>query len=265
MRGVFGVSDLTANAQEHAYNAMEAMANEDWDRAQREAMKAITIDPNCVDALTIMSQLGSESRDELIDNLRRTVARGEKALGKKFFKENAGWFWGLLETRPYMRARAQLAGLLLEAGQVDEAIAHFEDMLRLNPGDNQGLRYSLLGCYLATGNAKGAKRIFADYPEEGSAMFAWARVLGDLLAGDEALAAKTLVGARKANKYVEAYLTGGKKLPADGPGYYSPGEPSEAIVCAHEIGGAWAAHPQAVAWLKQQKPKRGGAARKPVE
>lgn len=261
MRGVFGELDASVAAQEHAYNAMEAMADQDWDQALREAMKAITIDPNCVDALTIMSHLGSENRDELIENLRRTVARGEAALGKKFFKENSGWFWGLLETRPYMRARAQLAELLLEAGQVDEAIAHFEDMLRLNPGDNQGLRYSLLGCYLTTGNAKGATRIFADYPDEGSAMFAWARVLGDFLAGDEAAAAKALVEARKVNKHVEAFLTGRKNLPAEGPSYYSPGEPSEAVVCIHEIGGAWEAHPQAVAWLKQQKPKRGSAKR----
>jgi tetratricopeptide (TPR) repeat protein len=261
MRGLFGGRPATENAQEHAYNAMEAMAEEQWDRAHKEAMKAIAIDPNCVDALTIMCQLGSENRQELIDNLRRTVARGERALGKKFFKENEGWFWGLLETRPYMRARAQLAGLLLESGQVDEAIEHFEEMLRLNPGDNQGLRYSLLGCYLAKGQLQGAERIFANFPDEGSAMFAWARVLTDFLAGNETSAASSLSEARQANKHVEAYLTGKKKTPKEGPGYYSPGEPSEAVVCMHEMGSAWTAHPEAIAWLQRQKPKRGGAMR----
>ncbi len=81
MRGFFGGGpDRTFNAQEHAYEAMEAMANEDWDRAHRQAMKAIKIDPNCVDALHVMSQLGSENEGELIDNLRRTVERGEKSL-----------------------------------------------------------------------------------------------------------------------------------------------------------------------------------------
>ena len=77
MQGLFGGHDTVGNAQEHAYNAMEAMAAQDWDRAHKESMKALQLDPNCVDALTIMSQLGSENKEELIDNLRRTVARGE--------------------------------------------------------------------------------------------------------------------------------------------------------------------------------------------
>jgi tetratricopeptide (TPR) repeat protein len=257
MHGMFGGgTDRSFNAQEHAYNAMEAMANEDWDRAVKEAMTAIKIDPSCVDALAIMSRLGSENSDELIENLRRTVERGEQALGKKFFHDNVGWFWGLHETRPYMRARAQLAQLLHESGRIDEAIEHFEDMLRLNPGDNQGLRYSLLGCYLEIQNLQGTERLFSEYPDEGSAMFAWARVLADFLAGDEQAALKALSGARIDNKLVEAYLTGRKKMPTEGPGYYSPGEPSEAIVCVHEIGAAWSATPGAIDWLKRHAPKR---------
>ena len=37
------------------------------------------------------------------------------ALGPRGFKQYAGHFWGFLETRPYMRARAGLAGTLLQA------------------------------------------------------------------------------------------------------------------------------------------------------
>jgi tetratricopeptide (TPR) repeat protein len=263
MSGIFGGGgDRSFNAQEHAYNAMDAMANEDWDLAVKEAMTAIKIDPNCVDALAIMSRLGSENSDELIENLRRTVERGERAMGKKFFKENVGWFWGLHETRPYMRARAQLAELLHESGRINEAIEHFEDMLRLNPGDNQGLRYSLLGCYLEIQHLQGAERVFGEYPDEGSAMFAWARVLTDFLNGDEPAALKSLSVARVDNKHVEAYLTGRKKMPSEGPGYYSPGEPSEAIVCVYEIGAAWSAGPGAIDWLKLQTPKRQAPKRK---
>jgi tetratricopeptide (TPR) repeat protein len=257
LQGAFGGSrDRTFDAQEHAYNAMEAMANENWALAEREAIKAIKLDLNCADALTVMSQLGSENETELVDNLRRTVERGEKSLGKKFFQENAGWFWGLLETRPYMRARAHLAALLNEAGQIDEAIGHWEEMLRLNPNDNQGLRYPLLGGYLEQGNLSGVDRVFSEYPDEGSAMFAWARLLASVFAGKESAAAKALADARKANKHVEAYLIGRKKMPADGRGYYSPGEPSEAIVCMFEIGSAWKKHPAAIDWLKRQKVKR---------
>jgi hypothetical protein len=96
-------------------------------------------------------------------------------------------------------------------------------------------------------------------------MFAWARVLTDILVGDEDAAAKSLAEARKANKHVESYLIGRKKTPAEGPGYYSPGEPSEAVVCMLEIGLAWTAHPQAIDWLKRQKSNPSSAKRKPLE
>lgn len=87
-------------------------------------------------------------------------------------------------------------------------------------------------------------------------MFAWGRVLARFLAGNEAAAAKELRKARKMNKHAEAYLVGRKKTPKDGPGYYTPGEPSEAIVCAHEIGGVWTMYRKAIDWLKAQKPSR---------
>ena len=59
------------------------------------------------------------------------------ALGPRGFKRCAGHFWGFLETRPYMRARAGLAGTLLKLGDVDGALSHYRDMLKLNPNDNQ--------------------------------------------------------------------------------------------------------------------------------
>jgi Tetratricopeptide repeat len=40
-----------------------------------------------------------------------------------------------------MRARAGLAATLDALGDVEAAIGHYRDMLRLNPGDNQGIRY----------------------------------------------------------------------------------------------------------------------------
>jgi tetratricopeptide (TPR) repeat protein len=80
------------------------------------------------------------------------VEAGELALGPRGFKEYAGHFWGFLETRPYMRARAGLASTLLQLGDVDGALAHYRDMLKLNPNDNQGIRYVVAGCLLKQDN-----------------------------------------------------------------------------------------------------------------
>ena len=47
-----------------------------------------------------------------------------------------------------MRARAGLAAMLDALGDVEAAIGHYRDMLRLNPGDNQGIRYVLARCLM---------------------------------------------------------------------------------------------------------------------
>jgi tetratricopeptide (TPR) repeat protein len=76
------------------------------------------------------------------------VAAAERELGSTAFIDDAGHFWGLLETRPYMRARFGLARAEYHLGNHSAAIAHAEELLRLNPQDNQGSRYVLLNWLL---------------------------------------------------------------------------------------------------------------------
>ena len=60
------------------------------------------------------------------------------------FETDVGRFWGIWDTRDYMRARFQLAGVhLLRLGTFDgvhEAFDHLWDMLKLCRSDNMGLR-----------------------------------------------------------------------------------------------------------------------------
>ena len=59
------------------------------------------------------------------------------------FETHVGHFWGLLNTRDYMRARfavADEARLACTLDGVTEALEHFQDMLRLCRGDNMGVR-----------------------------------------------------------------------------------------------------------------------------
>jgi len=244
-----GARTASEEAQELAYDAMEA---DDINTAVELAMRAVELDRRCVDALVILAHGGSESRDELIENLEKTVRIGEQALGEEFFEENRGHFWGLMETRPYMRARQELADLLHDAGRTDEAIAHYEAMLELNPNDNQGIREVLLAAYLTRGDLDGARRLFDQYEEDCSAAFQWSRVLERHLTGDEAKAVTLLAEARKDNAFVEPYLTGAKRTPRSLPEYYSPGEESEAQHVAVGLRPAWKKHRASVAWLKAQ-------------
>ena len=69
-------------------------------------------------------------------------------------ENSVGHFWGVLETRPYMRARYGLVEALLVVKTheaVKSAAEHIRDMLRLCRSDNMGVRDLLPALYLRLG------------------------------------------------------------------------------------------------------------------
>jgi hypothetical protein len=151
-----------------------------------------------------------------------------------------------------MRALLGLAHALWTVGRRDEAVHRLQDLLRLNPNDNQGARYTLAGWLLALDRDADLHILLDQYPDEGSAAWAYTRaLLAFRKEGDTPEARKLLKAARKVNKHVPAYLLGDKQLPAEPPLGYSPGEPSEAIQYAAGFLPGWKATEGAVAWLRE--------------
>jgi tetratricopeptide (TPR) repeat protein len=143
-----GRREANEKAQDLVYDA--------WERATARsrialARKALAITPLCSDAYNVLAE-EARSVEEARDLYARGVEAGELVLGRKGFREYAAHFWGFLETRPSMRTRAGLAGVLLKLGDDEAAISHYRDILELNPGDNQGMRYVLAACLLRRGD-----------------------------------------------------------------------------------------------------------------
>src|SRR5205823_8590382 len=164
--------DATATAQNVMYAAWEQTTSRSRIALAR---KALGISPLCADAYVLLAE-EARSVEEARDYYAKGVEAGELALGPRRFKQCAGHFWGFLETRPYMRARAGLASTLLQLGNIDGALAHYRDMLKLNPNDNQGIRYVLAGCLLRQDNNSALKELLAAY-EDGSASWLYTRAL----------------------------------------------------------------------------------------
>ena len=95
------------------YDAWEATSRK---RAVELARKALLVSADCADAYVFLAGATAKTPQEAIDLYRQGIEAGEQALGKKAFKEDVGYFWGLLETRPYMRARAGLTQSLGKLG-----------------------------------------------------------------------------------------------------------------------------------------------------
>jgi hypothetical protein len=109
-----------------------------------------------------------------------------------------------------MRARAGLASTLLKLGDIDGAVGHYRDMLKLNPNDNQGIRYVLAGCLLRQGDDAALKLLVAH--EDESAFWLYTRALVAFREnGDSDGRSAALVGnAWSANEHVPAILAGTK-------------------------------------------------------
>jgi len=233
-------------AQDVMYQAWEAD-----DRKTRVALarKALEISADCADAYVLLSEQARD-RDEARRLLEQGVAAGERALGKEYFEENAGNFWGLLETRPYMRARQGLAQILWAQGERDAAVAHYQEILRLNPGDNQGIRDPLVTCLLQMGRDQEAEEVMSRFEDDGMAWMAYSRALVAFRReGDSEKSQKLVRAAVKHNRHVPAYLLGRKKLPQTLPDYHGFGDDNEAVCYASDGIENWRATPGALAWL----------------
>jgi hypothetical protein len=117
------------NGKRDPLDAAQELIFDAWDSADRRkrialAKEALALSPLCADAYALLAQESAKSLDERLDLYRQAVAAGEKALGKACFRDDVGHFWGLVETRPYMRARQGLAEALWEKGEKGEAAAH---------------------------------------------------------------------------------------------------------------------------------------------
>src|SRR6266487_585120 len=153
--------------------------------------------------------------------------------------------------RPYMRARAGLAATLNALGEVDAAIGHYRDMLRLNPNDNQGIRYVLAGCLMKRGDTEALEELFKKYDEDGSALWLYSRALVAFREneGSDAKANEFARNALRANRHVPAVLTGRKKAKPSTNGYLTMGGEVEAAHYVEEWGFDWLTTPGAIDWL----------------
>ncbi|MHB8360400.1 MAG: tetratricopeptide repeat protein [Thermoplasmataceae archaeon] len=146
------------------YLAYDAFGKEGVER-RNIAMQALKISENCPDAYVILAEMEKDNNKKM-ELYTKAVEAGKKVLGKERFDKDKGHFWGITETRPYMRGMEGMAVALWNSGQLDRAQEIYERLLELNPHDNQGNRYSLLLLYLYRKNFEKAKKILNQYDED---------------------------------------------------------------------------------------------------
>jgi tetratricopeptide (TPR) repeat protein len=215
------------------------------------ARKALSVSPDCADAYVILANQAA-SRDQARQLLEEGVAAGQRAIGSEAFETATGRFWLDQRTRPYMRARLGLAQCLWESGQRAQAVDHYAELLRLNPNDNQGVRYLLLGALVDLDRDEEAQRLLQRYENDGSAEWVYTiALLAFRREGDSAISRSLLRAASDTNRHVPDYLVGNKGMPPAPPSYISLGGEDEAISYSAQFLRTWRSSEGAIPWLRK--------------
>mmetsp|Transcript_21159 Transcript_21159/g.34900 ORF Transcript_21159/g.34900 Transcript_21159/m.34900 type:complete len:773 (-) Transcript_21159:7-2325(-) len=174
--------------------------------------------------------------------------------------------WGEIGNRPYMRALLGRALCLKHTGKREEAIRQAKKLMRLNPGDNQGVRKLLCSWFLEAKDTEGCTNLLRKFNTKDDACLAYTDVLlqylrwkkGDVVENDVRLALYTAI---QTNPFVPDILGRVLGLEDDddvdeddeesdsNDGYYSFGGSDEAKMYAKDSRKLWKKYPDALSWM----------------
>ena len=159
--------------------------------------------------------------------------------------------WLCHENRPALRLLAQEAFELHDYDE-PEAMLRMQQLLRLNPNDNHGLRDLVVNLHLERGEDRDALSVIAAYPDDNMSALCFGKVLALYRLGDVAGAAAALKAANKQKpKIVKFLLPARKAQPKSSPHGIQIGGDDEAWQYREEMREVWMSVPGAMDWLKR--------------
>ncbi len=246
-----GDTDPQGLAQDIIFDAWE---EESQKKRITMAKKALSIFPDCADAYNLLAEDESRTIEEAKDLYQKGMEAGRRGLGEEIFKENTGNFWLYTPTRPYMCSCAGFMECLWGLGECNDAIGNARKMLKLNPGDNQGIRYILASYLAALQHYDELDELLnkGEYKGDCSADWLYSQALLSYVRnGNSEKTNKKVEIALESNKFAPEYLTGKKPIPSLLPERITAGGEDEGFCYAASNLEAWQKAPGAIEWLKE--------------
>lgn len=244
--------------------ALDALSAETEEAAEEMARRALAIDPNCSDALLLLAQLEELQEPEFVAALEAAVAAAERNLPAGFIEQHRGHLGEQEDAHPYLRARHQLALALFEGGEegaedeeIDQAIAHLEDLLDLAPEEYLGFAYILLGAYLIDQRLVQARQLLERFSEDTGLVMQLGRVMVLAKAGEREQARLVLQQAVLQNRNLRAALAHPEVLGKPVEDDYEPGSPDEARHALQVTLFPFMDDPELVQWLTAELQPQG--------
>jgi tetratricopeptide (TPR) repeat protein len=165
--------------------------------------------------------------------------------------------WGFVENRPFLRLYNGYGWKLMKKGQTEEALEVFENMLAMNPHDNQGVRGLVVNCHLELNEPAGVLSVCRQYPNDAMEQLVYGRALAYFQLGKMKQTAKALKLAIKCFPLIAQELLKAKHpRPEDcDEQYITMGSAAQAYLYWKEQGKYWTAIPGALEFLRNQLSK----------
>ena len=240
------ILNLNEQAQDMVYEAYELPVT----KGTKQVKKALELDPNCIEAYEYLATM-EDNPEVSIAFLEKGIEIGKRIFGGKYLQEHKGMFWGFHETRPFMRCLSQYSECLYAVGKVKECVAVLEEMIELNPNDNQGVRDQLLLYLTELGENKKFLKYSKKYKHDSGAFALYTRALFAFKTeGETEKTNEQLKQALSKNKYVAPKLISNKAA-IDLPESYGFGDNNEAKYYAFYAQAIWQQTKGAIEWLKK--------------
>jgi tetratricopeptide (TPR) repeat protein len=270
LKQIVGGPGSQKSPQDAALDRAQGLMYDAWEETNRKrrvaiAHQALQISPNCADAYNLLADDEAKNPQEALRLYEMGIQAGRRALGEKFLQDprNLGAYWGLLETRPFMRAMAGYAHTVWALERNEEAEKTFREILRLNHSDNQGVRYPLLALLMGEGREHDVEALLGEYEGDWSPEWAYTiALLSFRKLGASVKAKKQLDQALDVNPYVPDYLTGKKPIPTHMPETITLGGEDQAYAYAAEHRRFWRDTPGAIEWLEGSRVRQMGKSRR---
>ena len=233
-------------AQELTYQGWEKKSARGRSRA---AQSALSISTEAPDAYLLLAH-DSETWAEALQFEAEALAAATRLMERLSFNPDEETYWDAVSTRPYMRVRFAIGYSRWRSGTREEAREHFQELIRLNPEDNQGVRYVLAAILLEQGEDGEAQRLMARYYEDSHCYWYYNKTLLQFRRkGDHASTRDLLRQALHRNPFVPTHLLNKHPFDSWELDAVEAGEESEAIEYFQLYREAWRMTPGALDWF----------------
>lgn len=130
---------------DYYYDAMDCLEMVNTKQALGLLKKALVIDPDSVQTLLGIAEVCHTENDR--KKAYGWIQKAYKRIKNEFPVWPEKMPWGDIDNRAYLRVIAHQADFLCDEGEKDDGLALYKLLLKLNPNDNQGIRYLVAGIH----------------------------------------------------------------------------------------------------------------------